>query len=862
MEASHIGLYDSDCISNLSVVNGVFLKLINAPKYKQGIIKNSDWAEFDGKLEDYVYEDDIFSIMQFGEDNTLMVGKDFYKEFRLKGDPSIWLSFIGQATNKDESGNVIRFIGVLQNISERKKTEVDLKTAKEEAEEANLAKGQFLANMSHEIRTPMNAIMGLTHLISQSDLNDSQRNYISKIEGSSKTLLRVINDILDFSKIEAGRLELENIRFNLDKVFENVSSLYTTSATNKGIDINFDIGEGVPDVLNGDPLRLEQIISNLTTNAIKFTRQGEVNVVVRDYDEREDKVKLHFSVTDTGIGLTKEQTERLFTAFTQADNSMTRKYGGTGLGLTITKQLVDLMNGEIWVESEYGEGSTFHFIIEFDKVPNVIVPSYDGYPDLQGKKVLVVDHNKTSLMILERMLRSFLLEVKALRNPFEAIELLEKENFDLLVIDFNLPQLSGIDLYKRLVVNTEVKVPKTIFVSATGRESYYNQANQLGVKNFLVKPINQSLMFDAVIGAFKGAEAREVTREYNEESKIKLQRLLKDKRILLVEDNDINQLVAKDILEQAGIRVSIASNGEEAIKHVHANKFDAVLMDVQMPIMDGYKATEILRETYPSAQLPIIAMTANALTGDRERSIESGMNDYISKPINPDILFETLVKWLTGDAERNIKKSLKEASYEKVEVLDFNRTLIRLGNKESFYYNLLNRYCHNYNNLANEFSAMRRNKQYNEAKRFIHSLKGVTGNIGAMKLSKFITEFEQQYESYDEGLLSEKLKILSDLNEELLNRIAEIISKENSEGKQLSLNFDVCDALNKLAEALKKARANEIKESMNYLLANIEATGFMAQINEIKKQVERYRFKDAKAMVDDLINVIGEQNNG
>ncbi|MCB2291482.1 response regulator [Clostridium sp. CS001] len=862
MEASHIGLYDSDCISNLSVVNGVFLKLINAPEYKQGIIKNSDWTEFDGKLEDYLYEDDIFSIMQFGEDNDLMVGKDFYKEFRLKEDPSIWLSFIGQATNKDESGNVIRFIGVLQNISERKRTEAQLKTAKEEAEEANLAKSQFLANMSHEIRTPMNGIMGLTHLISQSNLNESQRNYISKIEGSSKTLLRVINDILDFSKIEAGKLELENIRFNLDKVFENVSSLYTTSATNKGIDINFDIGEGVPDVLNGDPLRLEQIISNLTTNAIKFTRQGEVNVVVRDYDDREEKIKLHFSVTDTGIGLTKEQIEKLFTEFTQADNSMTRKYGGTGLGLTITKQLVDLMNGEIWVESEYGEGSTFHFIIEFDKVSNAIVPSYEGYPDLHGKKVLVVDHNKTSLMILERMLRSFSLEVTVRRNPFETIELLERENFDLLVIDFNLPGLSGIDLYKRLVVNTEIKVPKTIFVSATGRESYYNQANQLGVKNFLVKPINQSLMFDAVIGAFKGAEARGGIREYNEEGHMKAQSLLKDKRILLVEDNDINQLVAKDILEQAGIRVSIASNGEEAIKHVHANKFDAVLMDVQMPIMDGYKATEILRETYPSSQLPIIAMTANALNGDRERSIEAGMNDYISKPINPEILFETLVKWLIGDEKRNIERSLKVDSYEKVEVLDFDRTLIRLGNKQSFYYDLLNRYCDNYNNLANEFSAMRRNKQYDEAKRFIHSIKGVTGNIGAIKLSRFITEFEKQYESYEEEKLNEKLITLSDLNDELLNAIAKVISKENSEKKQLSLGFDVCDALNKLLEALKKARANEIKESMNYLLANKEAMGFMAQLTEIKKQVDRYRFKDAKTMVEDLISVMGEKNNG
>ena len=853
MEASRIGVYDIDCNNNLFVVNSVFLKLINAPEYKQCIIEQRDWVQFDGKLGDYIYEEGILNTIQFSEDNLPMMGEDFYSEFRLKEDQNIWLSFIGQAISEDESGKVVRFIGVLQNISERKKIEVELKAAKEEAEEASLAKSQFLANMSHEIRTPMNAIMGLTHLINQSDLNDSQKNYISKIESSSKILLRIINDILDFSKIEARKLEIENIKFNLYKVFENVSTLYTTSATNKGIDINFDIGEGVPDALKGDSLRLEQIISNLTTNAIKFTSQGEVNVAVRIVDEQEDKVKLHFSVTDTGIGLTNDQIQRLFTAFTQADNSMTRKYGGTGLGLTITKQLVELMNGEIWVESEYDEGSAFQFIIQFDKVPNVISSSHEKYPDLQGKKVLVIDHNKTSLMIIERMLRSFLLEVTAIRDPFEAIELLEKENFDLLVIDFNLPELSGIDLYKRLVVNTEIKVPKTIFVSATGRESYYNQANQLGIKNFLVKPINQSLMFDAVMGALKGAATREVNRDYNEESKIKFQRVLKDKRILLVEDNDINQLVAKDVLELAGIHVSIASNGEEAIKYVRANKFDAVLMDVQMPIMDGYKATEILRETYSSSYLPIIAMTANALKGDREKSIEIGMNDYISKPIDPEILFETLIKWLVGNGTKNIEKPLNEISDKKVEILDFDTTLIRLGNKQNFYYDLLKRYCDNYSKLANEFSHMRMNKQYDEAKRFIHSLKSVTGNIGAIKLNKFIVQFEEQYESYDEDSLNKNLVTLSALNEELLNKITKVISKRDPKEKQLSSNFDVYEALNKLLEALQKARAKEIKESINYLVANIEGKSFMPQVNLIKKLVDRYRFKEAKAVVEELI---------
>jgi two-component system, sensor histidine kinase and response regulator len=862
MEASHIGLYDADTINNALIVNGVFLKLINAPQYRQGLVKESDWVEFSCKLEDYIYEEDIFKIPQLCDMDLQVSGEDFYTEFRLKEDVNSWFSFIGQATKKDEAGRVMRFIGVLQNISERKTTEALLKAAKEEAEEASKAKSQFLANMSHEIRTPMNAIMGLTHLISQSELNDSQENYISKIDISSKTLLRIINDILDFSKIEAGKMEIENIKFNLDKVFENVSTLYTNLATNKGIDINFDLGEWVPEALIGDPLRLEQIISNLTTNAIKFTSHGEVNIGVRIAAETENKVKLHFSVTDTGIGLTKEQMDVLFTAFTQADNSMTRKYGGTGLGLTITKQLVELMDGEIWVESEYGEGSSFQFMIEFDKVSNIIKPIYEGYPDLLGKKVLVVDHNKTSLMILERMLKSFLLEVTAVGHPYEAIELLEGSNYDLLVIDFNLPELSGIDLYKRLVVNTEIKVPCTIFVSANGRESYYNAVNQLGVKNLLVKPINQSLMFDAVMDALKITAIKEGNKEFNEESQLKFQRALMDKRILLVEDNDINQLVAKDILEQAGIHVSIASNGEEAIKHVHANKFDAVLMDMQMPIMDGYKATEILRKTYSSSELPIIAMTANALLGDRERSIEVGMNDYISKPINPEILFDILVKWLLGSNMKKAESSIEPTANENLEILDYENTLIRLGNKKAFYNDLLNKYYENYSNLVKELSDMILNNQNEEAKRLIHSVKGVTGNIGAVKIYDYIVEFENQFDTLDEISMDDKLKKLRNLNEELLNSINKFILEKAPKEVLKSSDFELYNALTALLEALQKARAKEIKDFMGYLVVNTQDGNYSIKISEIKKLVERYRFKEAKVLVQELMLRIKEPHNG
>ena len=852
------------------------LKPVNSVELKMRIITHLELKRYKDKLnlvnkELYIANQDLLK--------TFEVIKQ--KNERLEevlADPNYLKS------SKDEIGihantinematNIRNNVRVLNTeIKERQKAEDELILLNEElecrveertlAEKASLTKSQFLANMSHEIRTPMNAIMGLTYLIGQSDLNDSQKKFVSKIEEASTALLRIVNDILDFSKIEAGKLEIENIKFNIDMVLENISNLYTASATNKGIDINFHTLETVPDILIGDPFRLEQIISNLTTNAIKFTNQGEVNVAVKVLDETENKVKLHFSVTDTGIGLKKDQIDRLFTAFTQADGSMTRKYGGTGLGLTISKQLVELMDGEIWVESVYGKGASFQFIVQFDKTVDLVKPGYEEYPDLQGKKVLIADHNKTSLTILERMFRSFSFEVTALRNPFEAIKLLQKEDFDLLVIDFNLPELSGIDLYKRLVANTEITVPKTIFVSATGRESYYNQVYQLGVKNFLVKPINQSLMFDAVMNALKGTAWNKANKDQNDENHIKYPTVLAGKQVLLVEDNDINQLVAKDILEQVGIHVSIANNGEEAINHVRANKFDAVLMDVQMPVMDGYKATEILRKTYSSSELPIIAMTANALKGDREISIGSGMNDYISKPINPELLFETLAKWLLGNSVKNVEKPIKGTSNKKVEILGFKKTLIRLGNKQDFYYDLLKRYCDNYSNPVKELSDMRLNKQYDEAKRFIHSLKSVTGNIGAMKLSRFIVQFEEQYESYNEKSLGGKLEELSNLNEELLSAIKKVISIKDPEEKLPNSNFNIFEALSKLLDALEKAHVKEIKESMGYLVTNAQDMRFSAQINETKKLVDRYRYKEAKAMVKKIIDIVKESSNG
>jgi len=353
--------------------------------------------------------------------------------------------------------------------------------------------------------------------------------------------------------------------------------------------------------------------------------------------------------------------------------------------------------------------------------------------------------------------------------------------------------------------------------------------------------------------ALTGAPIRPVTKNMNKKNTIRDKSSLVNKNILLVEDNKINQLVAKDILEQVGIHVSIASNGEEAVKYVRNNELDAVLMDVQMPIMDGYSATKKIRESHSALELPIIAMTASALKGDRERSIEAGMNDYISKPINPEFLYETLEKWILGD-----NKSFNENT----EILDFEKTLIRLGNKKDFYYDLLKIYLDDYSDLVEEFSYMKLNKQYVEAKRFIHSLKSVTANIGARKLSRFIVKFEGKYEAYNEISLNEKLEELSDLNEELLNTIKRIIPIRKIEGKIKDSDFNLYEALNNLLNVLEKANAKEIKDCMNYLVSNAQNIEVSEQINMAKELVGKYHFTAAKAKVESIIVTLKEENNG
>jgi len=872
--------------------------------------------------------------------DTILAGETWHGELaNKKKSGEIYWENATISPIRNTQGQATHFLGIKEDITQQRAARLalrnqvqelaearramlnmlqDLDESKNAAEAAAQAKSDFLANMSHEIRTPMNAILGLTHLTLQTEITSRQQDYLTKIDVSAQNLLGIINDILDFSKIEAGKLKMEVTLFELEDVLQNVGNMISLKAQDKGIEFIISLPSNIPSFLMGDPLRLGQILINLGSNAVKFTHEGEIVIHIELVCEDDDDVELRFSVTDTGIGLSDEQMNLLFQAFSQADASTTREYGGTGLGLAISKQLVELMEGEISVESKPDSGSTFSFTAKF-KHANEEQKRISKIPkNLRTIKALVVDDNETAQEILLDMMSSLVDLVDKADSGEQALEKLIEASecehpFELVLMDWNMPGMDGIEATRRIKSHPKITlVPTIIMITAFGREKVMQLATDVDMAGVLLKPFTRSTLVDSLMEVF----CKNVKRAGKHKTFFMPEALhkIRGARILVVEDNDINQQVAQEILQGAGFIVELASNGKDAVRMVKAAEkaqfvlqYDAVLMDIQMPVMGGIEATQTIRQWEKSRLtgedkhlIPIIAMTAHAMEGDAEKSLVAGMNEHVTKPIDPNRLFSALVKWIKPikgrDTKGKIYQSEEGVVQERVVVEDLavgnelnegivtvaiadtgmekedapalpelpginvESALKRLGGNLSVYLKILSTFTSYKLRTEDDMTAALKAKDIDAARLLAHTLKGAAGGIGAYDLQKSAAKLESIMTQGNDQEIKDCLYVVRQKMNLVLTSIRELDStkvppaleaetKILSDGKAEILSkkeilHTVKPLLKELYDYLRSndARANHCIETI-IKLPGLDKV--KEELEELKTYIDKYEFEIA-----------------